>query len=95
MYRLLSETLLGINLQGDQLHLVPRMPNAWSSYKIHYRYKQTVYHITISRNPDMSATKTLLSLDGNDLSETAIPLVDDHIEHFVEMQIGSSTRDSS
>jgi cellobiose phosphorylase len=87
MYRLLTETLLGVTLQGDHLRLAPRMPKAWSSYKIHYRYRQTVYHTTISRHPDMSATQPIVSLDGRDLSETAIPLVDDHVEHFVEMQI--------
>jgi cellobiose phosphorylase len=87
MYRLLTETLLGVNLQGGELRLVPRMPKAWSSYKIHYRYRQTVYHITISRHPDVSATQLIVSLDGRDLPEATIPLVDDHVEHFVEMQI--------
>jgi cyclic beta-1,2-glucan synthetase len=86
-YRLLTETLLGVNLEGDRLRLLPRMPKAWSSYKIHYRYRQTVYHITISRNPEISAAQPIVSLDGHDLSETAIPLVDDHVEHFVQMQI--------
>jgi len=49
MYRLLIETLLGVNLAGDQLRLTPRLPKNWTSYKIHYRYRQTVYHITITR----------------------------------------------
>jgi cellobiose phosphorylase len=87
MYRLLTETLLGVRLDGDRLRLLPRMPEAWSSYKIHYRYRQTVYHITISRDPDMSAGEPILSLDGHDLPEGAIPLVDDHVEHFVQMRV--------
>ncbi|MBP9902617.1 MAG: cyclic beta 1-2 glucan synthetase, partial [Verrucomicrobia bacterium] len=49
MYRLLIETLLGVNLEGDQLRLAPRLPKSWKTYKIHYRYRQTVYHITINR----------------------------------------------
>ncbi len=48
MYRLLIETLLGVNLEGDQLRLTPRLPKSWTTYKIHYRYRQTVYHITIT-----------------------------------------------
>jgi cellobiose phosphorylase len=63
------------------------MPKVWSSYKIHYRYRQTVYHITISRLPNTSAAQPILSLDGRDLLEGAIPLVDDQVEHFVQMQI--------
>ena len=49
MYRLLVETLLGANLEGDRLRLEPRMPESWTTFKIHYRYRQTVYHITVIR----------------------------------------------
>ena len=58
MYRLLIETLLGVNLEGDQLRLTPRLPKAWTTYKIHYRYRQTVYHITITRLAADSADAT-------------------------------------
>ena len=52
MYRLLVETLLGLKLEGDQLRLIARFPKNWTTYKIHYRYRQTVYHITINRLAD-------------------------------------------
>jgi cellobiose phosphorylase len=87
MYRLLVETLLGVNLEGDQLRLAPRLPKAWPSYKIHYRYRQTVYHITIIRLTADSATANLLSLDGQEIPGTTIPLRDDQHEHFVEMKV--------
>jgi len=86
MYRLLTETLLGVNLAGDRLRLAPRFPKSWSSYKIHYRYRQTFYHITITRRPELSDAEATISLDGSDLPDKAIPLLDDHVEHFVEMQ---------
>jgi len=35
MYRLLIETLLGVNLEGDRLRLAPRLPKSWPSFKIH------------------------------------------------------------
>ena len=50
MYRLLTETLLGVHREGDRLRLKPRPPKAWDSYKIHYRYYDTVYHITLTRD---------------------------------------------
>ena len=87
MYRLLVETLLGVKLEGDQLRLIPRFPKAWTTYKIHYRYRQTVYHITITRLADSSTGATQFSLDGKALAEGTIPLVDDHVEHFVDMQV--------
>ncbi len=88
MYRLLVETLLGVNLEGDQLRLTPRMPSSWSTYKIHYRYRQTVYHITITRLATGTAGTNLLSVDGQEIPGTAIPLRDDRQEHAVELKIG-------
>jgi cellobiose phosphorylase len=87
MYRLLIETLLGANLEGDQLRLTPRLPKMWSSYKIHYRYRQTVYHITITRLTDHPAPANPLVLDGNELSGNAVPLVDDRHDHHVEVRV--------
>ena len=51
MYRLLLETLLGVNLEGNQLRLTPSMPRKWSTFTVHYRYRQTPYHIRITRLP--------------------------------------------
>jgi cyclic beta-1,2-glucan synthetase len=87
MYRLLIETLLGANLEGDQLRLAPRMPPAWPAYKIHYRYRQTVYHITITRLAADLPDADSLTLDGLKIAGQTIPLVDDRLEHAVEMKI--------
>ncbi|MGP8199593.1 MAG: GH36-type glycosyl hydrolase domain-containing protein [Limisphaerales bacterium] len=89
MYRLLIETLLGVNLEGDQLRLTPRLPKSWTTYKIHYRYRQTVYHITITRLAADWAVSNQLLLDGNELVSETVPLVDDHGEHSVELKVSS------
>jgi cellobiose phosphorylase len=86
MYRLLVETLLGVNREGDNLRLSPRLPRDWPSYKVHYRFRETVYHITILRDP-AAATETTLTLDGQSLSGLLIPLNDDRSEHFAELRI--------
>jgi len=87
MYRLLMETLLGVNREGDQLRLTPRLPTSWPSYKIHYRFRQTIYHITISRLPADAAAENQLFLDGEKLTMKTVPLVDDQREHFVELKV--------
>ncbi len=92
MYRLLVETLLGVHLEGNQLRLDPRLPDAWDSYKIHYRYRQTVYHITISRFPDVTAESNLLTLDGTELPGVLLPLHDDHQEHHAELKLRAGSR---
>jgi cellobiose phosphorylase len=87
MYRLLIETLLGANLEGEQLRLAPRLPKAWTTFKIHYRYRQTVYHITVTRLASDVADSSLLSLDGQEITGTVIPLRDDRREHTVELKV--------
>jgi cellobiose phosphorylase len=87
MYRLLIETLLGVNLEGERLRLAPRLPKTWTDFKIHYRYRQTVYHITIARLDADSGGANQLTLDGQRMSGDTIPLRDGRREHVVEMKV--------
>ena len=47
MYRLILESLLGITLEVDRLRFQPCIPSDWKSYKVHYHYRETFYHITV------------------------------------------------
>ncbi|HEX6566364.1 MAG TPA: glycosyl hydrolase family 65 protein [Chthoniobacterales bacterium] len=86
MYRTLIETLLGLRPEGDQLRLSPCLPKAWPGYKIHYRYGDTLYHISIARSSDAQAgSKTYL--DGKEISTETVPLVDDKREHQIEVRV--------
>jgi len=89
MYRLLIETLLGVTIEGDQLRLSPLLPKSWTSYTIHYRYRQTLYHIAIMRLTTEPADGHQLLLDGNSLSGPTVPLVDDRREHSVQLKVWS------
>jgi cellobiose phosphorylase len=84
MYRLVMETLLGINLEGEVLRLTPRLPKAWPGCKLHYRYRRTVYHITLARLPADAVVPSTLTLDGTSLPGNTFPLRDDLAEYFVE-----------
>ncbi len=88
MYRLTVETLLGLQLDVDRLRLTPCVPADWDSYKIHYRYRETVYHITVKRVGEQSNQVGRVTVDGVDQPDTSIPLVDDHREHRVEVALG-------
>jgi cyclic beta-1,2-glucan synthetase len=87
MYRLIVETLLGLRLEGEKIHLSPRLPKAWPSLKIHYRHHNTFYHITVTRVA-MDAPIQLL-LDGKVIEGTTLPLIDDGQEHVVELNWAS------
>ncbi|MCW9077757.1 MAG: cyclic beta 1-2 glucan synthetase, partial [Gammaproteobacteria bacterium] len=47
MYRLILESLLGLRLEVDRLYVAPCLPAHWDGLTIHYRYRETVYHIAI------------------------------------------------
>ncbi|MBV9129694.1 MAG: cyclic beta 1-2 glucan synthetase, partial [Verrucomicrobia bacterium] len=84
MYRLLSEALLGLRLNGNRLQLTPRLPKHWPTCKVDYQYRQTPYHITISRSPDGASGFGQLYLDGEELTDRTVHLVDDGRDHSVE-----------
>jgi cellobiose phosphorylase len=96
MYRLITESLLGITLQVDKLRFTPRLPAAWSTFRVHYRFRETFYHITVT-NAGNGATVRRLALDGMELSDDFILLVDDHRSHEIEVDLISvaeaATRD--
>jgi cellobiose phosphorylase len=102
MYRLTVETLLGLKLEVDHLRIAPRIPAHWDSFKIHYRYRETVYHITIRRVDEKSGPVIRVILDGTVVNGASvdgagrpqgiIPLVDDHREHHVKVNLDEVVR---
>ncbi|MGA8570846.1 MAG: glucoamylase family protein [Desulfobaccales bacterium] len=84
MYRLIVESLLGLRLEVDKLRFTPCLPSDWPGFTMHYRYRETVYHIAVQRAPAEDG-ETRVTLDGVDQHDNTIPLVDDHQEHYVEV----------
>ena len=86
LYRLIVESLLGLRLEGNTLHLAPCLPVDWPGFKLRYRYRETVYHIAVTQTP-AGGNETRVTMDGIERSDLAIPLVDDRQEHAVEVRI--------
>jgi cyclic beta-1,2-glucan synthetase len=90
MYRLVVESLLGLRLETDRLYVTPCLPAHWQGLTIHYRYRETVYHIAITQTAAGEGQLGGLisgTLDGVELDGQAIPLVDDHQEHAVTVWV--------
>jgi cyclic beta-1,2-glucan synthetase len=86
MYRFILESLLGLKLEVNKLRFAPCLPADWKSFKVHYRYQETLYHITILQTHASNGGITV-TIDGIKQDNDAIPLVDDRKEHFVEVKI--------
>jgi cyclic beta-1,2-glucan synthetase len=94
LYRLIVESLLGLRLDVDKLRVVPCLPSDWEAFKMHYRYRETVYHIAVVQN-GVGAGESRLVVDGAEQADGVIHLVDDHREHLVELSIRKAGNQSA
>ncbi|MBK9777272.1 MAG: cyclic beta 1-2 glucan synthetase [bacterium] len=85
MYRLMVESLLGLQLAGNRLRLAPHLPPSWPGFTLHYRYRETVYHLAVRRGSHGEPAR--LSLDGVAHPDNTIMLFDDHVEHWAEITV--------
>jgi cellobiose phosphorylase len=85
MYRLIVESCLGLRLEKDSLYLNPCLPSDWDTFKISYRFRETIYRITFLKLHDAD-TKPTLILDGVEYKGRFIPLINDRREHIVEVK---------
>ena len=86
MYRLIVESLLGLQLKVDRLIFTPCLPPHWSGFALDYRYRQTPYRITVVQD---SGGAIRISVDGAVQDGDALLLVDDGQPHAVEVRLPS------
>ena len=91
MYRLITESLLGLNLEVDpqgisHLRFAPCLPPDWSGFKVHYRYRDTMYHIDVQNGGGGTAVNRVVT-DRQEQPDRLIRLVDDRQDHHVEVTV--------
>ena len=86
MYRLIVESLLGLQLDEDRLRFAPCLPADWNTFKVHYRYRETVYHIAVLQTR-AAKDEITVTVDGVVRDDDSIPLVDDRKDHMVDVRI--------
>jgi cyclic beta-1,2-glucan synthetase len=86
LYRLVTESILGLRLEGDRLWIVPCIPETWNGLQITYRYRETTYEIVVEQNT-ATVMPRRLTLDGEEQTELAVLLVNDGNTHRVAVTI--------
>jgi cellobiose phosphorylase len=84
MYRLIVESLLGLKLEVDKLRFAPCLPADWEGFKVYYRYRETVYEIDVRQQHGVE-DRTIVTVDGIEQQDGAMPLVDDRRNRSVEI----------
>jgi cellobiose phosphorylase len=82
MYRLITESLLGLHVEQGELRLAPRLRPGWQGYEMALRHGGASYHIHVEAAPPGSPRR--LRLDG--VQVETVPLLDDGAEHVVHLQ---------
>lgn len=83
MYRLLTESLLGLRRHGKTLHVEPCIPRDWPGYSMQYRFGGSAYRIEVEQVDGGDA-----SLVVDDVAQPALAfaLVDDRSIHQVKVR---------
>ena len=89
MYRFITESLLGLRLDVDKLHIAPCFNADWPAFKIQYRFRETLYRISVAQTGDGNGG-TVVIVDGVEQHEAFIPLLDDRKEHTVEVRVADT-----
>ncbi|MGB6262605.1 MAG: glucoamylase family protein [Rhodanobacter sp.] len=83
MYRLIVESLLGLRLEAGTLRFAPVLPAEWEGFTMDYRHRDTSYRIELRQRD--AGTSPAVRLDGELRADDRIPLLDDGVEHHVEL----------
>jgi cyclic beta-1,2-glucan synthetase len=90
MQRAGMESILGLRLQGDMLHLDPCIPKSWPRFEMTIRYRSTRYEIAVE-NP-VGAGRGIAGAELDDATiETRplrVPLADDGMTHRLRVRLG-------
>ena len=92
MYRLVVESLLGLNLEVDRLRFAPCLPQQWNEFALRYRYRETYYDIAVRRleaRDDEELAELSVTFDGIAQEGNFILLANDRREHRVVVCVPS------
>ncbi len=90
MYQLIAESFLGLKREGNTLHFKPCIPLSWKSFKVEYRFEQTVYYITVIQVFDKATTE--ITIDGETQMSQTLTLTNKESEYVVTIAIGIESK---
>ena len=89
MYRLITESLLGLRVEAGKIRFAPSLPREWTGFSMRYRHLGTTYAIRVVQrsNAGGSIDRPGLFLDGVPQESDWLSLVDDGRDHEVEVRL--------
>jgi cyclic beta-1,2-glucan synthetase len=92
MYQFIVSSLVGIQLKVDQLIFNPCFPYEWTSVKIQYKHGKSTYDITVYQ---LGANEeSWWKSETNNGKGNAVKLIDDGMQHTLEVHVGEKNSTS-
>jgi cyclic beta-1,2-glucan glucanotransferase len=88
-YRVWLEEILGFQRRGDTLTIDPVIPKDWPSFRLRYRFENTIYRISVENPDHCSRGVTLVELDGVAAGDKIVTLRNDMLSHEVRVVLGT------
>ncbi len=88
MYKVGIEYILGLKISGDTIKVDPCIPKDWPEFNIHYKYKDTLYDITVKNPNGVNRGVKFIEIDGIKIGEKSFEMKDDRKEHKVNVELG-------
>ena len=85
MYKTILESLLGLKISQNKMEINPCIPDDWKGFSFSYLYKKTKYNIKVSNN--LNVVNKKIRVDGELLSSNIIYLLDDGLDHNIEIKL--------
>ncbi|HEX9061179.1 MAG TPA: glucoamylase family protein [Clostridia bacterium] len=88
MYRAGIENILGFSINNGHIAVNPCIPGSWTEFSIKYNYNETHYEIKVSNPEGVENGIVKVSMDGKELKDGLIPLLEDGKVHKVTVLMG-------
>ena len=76
-FKAILEYILGLKIKNGFLWIEPCISKNWKEYQIKYKYKTSIYHISVNNKNGKNTGVERFILNGNEIKDKKIPLSDD------------------
>lgn len=76
-YQAIIEYILGLKIKNGFLSMEPCIAKTWKEYEIKYKYKTSIYNITVKNKDGKNTGVEKFLLNGTEVKDKKIPLSDD------------------
>jgi cyclic beta-1,2-glucan synthetase len=90
MYRAWTEEVLGLQVRGNMMRIVPVIPAAWPGFSLNYRHGETIYAIRVENPNGCERGVAWVEMDGQQQPDGVIPLERGLVKHQVIVRMGES-----